>query len=346
MGAPRSAGPQPRDNLRPALPSGPQKPKKAGRAHFFRNLARVGSGGKARAHSSRRRTTAPPAEIPGLLVARLLVGALHSGVVDQAGDRLAVADVGLEDLLQVRLLDAAVPDVVGVHDDHRAVATLRETAGLVDADLGLAARLHGLVAQVLHELLDVALGRARIDGGADEDMCFVLPHHWASTAAILAALRSAMNLSTSSRIACTISFSGTFLITSPFLKMRPIPRPPATPMSAARASPGPLTSHPITAMWISSLSPLNSSSTCLASLTRSTSALPQEGHETKVRPPLRSPSDFKMSIPTRTSSVGSAESDTRIVSPMPSESSAPSPIADLIVPTPGVPASVTPRWNG
>src|SRR5262249_8578637 len=162
----------------------PTKPKKAGRAHFFRNLARVGSGGKARAHSSRRRTTAPPAEIPGLRVARLLVGALHSGVVDQAGDRLAVADVGLEDLLQVRLLDAAVPDVVGVHDDHRAVATLGEAAGLVDADLGFAAGLHGLVAQVLHELLDVALGRARIAGGADEDMCFVLPHHWASTAAI------------------------------------------------------------------------------------------------------------------------------------------------------------------
>ena len=51
-------------------------------------------------------------------------------------------------------------------------------------------------------------------------------------------------------------------------------------------------------------------------------------------------------MPTRTSSVGSAESDTRIVSPMPCESTAPSPTADLIVPTPGVPASVTPRWNG
>src|SRR2546422_4682963 len=77
----------------------------------------------------------------------------------------------------------------------------------------------------------------------------------------------------------------------------------------------------MTAMWISSFSPRNSSSTSFASLTRSTSARPHEGHETKVRPPFRRPSDFKMSIPTRTSSVGSAESETRIVSPMPSERS-------------------------
>src|SRR5207244_2686299 len=55
---------------------------------------------------------------------------------------------------------------------------------------------------------------------------------------------------------------------------------------------------------------------------------------------------LRMSIPTRTSSVGSAESETRTVSPMPSERSAPRPTADLIVPTPGVPASVTPRWRG
>src|SRR4029453_14174142 len=102
-----------------------------------------------------------------------------------------------------------------------------------------------------------------------------------------------------------------------------------TPDSGCRSPPGPLAPPPLPAMWISSLSPLNSSSTSFASFTRSTSARPQEGHETKVRPPLRSPSDFRMSIPTRTSSVGSAESDTRIVSPMPSERSAPSPIADL-----------------
>src|SRR2546427_3257638 len=159
-----------------------------------------------------------------------------------------------------------------------------------------------------------------------------LHRHQSSSAGAAArvAFRSAMNRSTSSRIAFTMSFSGTLRMTSPFLKIRPIPRPPATPMSAARASPGPLTSQPMTAMWISSFSPRNSSSTSFASLTRSTSARPHEGHETKVRPPFRRPSDFKMSIPTRTSSVGSAESETRIVSPMPSERSAPRPTADLI----------------
>src|SRR4029450_2111135 len=109
-----------------------------------------------------------------------------------------VADVRLENLLQVRLLNAPVPDVVWVHDHHRAVAALREAAGLVDPDGGLGAGLDGLVAQILHELLDVALGRARIARGADEDMRFVLPHHWASTAAGFAALRSASNLLTSS----------------------------------------------------------------------------------------------------------------------------------------------------
>src|SRR5206468_10774187 len=227
-------------------------------------------------------------------------------------------------------------------DHHRAVTALREAAGLVDPDVGLEPGLHRLVAEKFHVLLDVALGGARVAGRAHEDVSLLLSHHWASTAAVFAALRSAMNLSTSSRIAWTISFSGTLRIASPFLKMRPMPRPPATPMSAARASPGPLTSHPMTAMWISSFNPLNSSSTSFASLTRSTSARPHDGHDTNVRPPLRRPSDLRIWVPTRTSSAGSAESDTRIVSPIPSDRSAPRPIADLIVPTPGVPASVTP----
>jgi len=41
--------------------------------------------------------------------------------------------------------------------------------------------------------------------------------------------------------------------------------------------------------------------------------------------------------------VGSAESEDADRVADPSERSAPRPIADLIVPTPGVPASVTPR---
>src|SRR5262245_27148722 len=275
-----------------------------------------------------------------------LVGALDAGGVDEALDRLAAEDVGLHDLRQVRRLHAGVPDVVRIDDDHGTVTALREAAGLVDADVLLAPRLDHLAAQILHELLDVATRRAVLAAGAYEDVGLVLAHQAPAPAAALAARRSARNLSTSSRMAVTISFSGTFRTTSPPLKMSPIPRPPATPMSAARASPGPFTSQPITAMWISSLSPLNSASTSRASLTRSTSARPHDGQATKVRPPRRSPSDLSTSIPTRTSSVGSAESETRMVSPIPSLSSAPSPTADLIVPTPGVPASVTPRWKG
>src|SRR5699024_7515074 len=53
--------------------------------------------------------------------------------------------------------------------------------------------------------------------------------------------------SSSSRSACSSSPSGTFLTISPFLISRPSPLPPAIPISASFASPGPLTTHPITA---------------------------------------------------------------------------------------------------
>src|SRR5439155_8809885 len=133
--------------------------------------------------------------------------------------------MGLEDLLQIRVLHPPVPDVVGVDDHHRAMAALREAAGLVDPDVCLQAGLHRLVTQVLDELLDVALGRAGVAGRAHEDVALVLSHQWTS-AAVFAAFRSVMNLSTSSRMAWTISFSATLRMTSPFLKMSPIPRPP------------------------------------------------------------------------------------------------------------------------
>src|SRR5207244_12050856 len=108
--------------------------------------------------------------------------------------------------------------------------------------------LDNLGAQDLHVLLDVALCGARLAAGAHEHVAVVLAHQALAPAASFAAFRSARYLSTSSRIAVTMSFSGTLRMTSPFLKISPIPRPPATPMSAARASPGPLTSPPITAM--------------------------------------------------------------------------------------------------
>src|SRR3989442_927393 len=216
-------------HARPSLPD--DKIKKSGQRPLFRDFSTCSARRQGADAQLGNHEIAPDGA--GLFVARLLVGSLDPGIVDQAGDRLAVANMGLEDLLQVRLLHAAIPDVVRVNDHHRTVAALRKAAGLVDPDIGLQAGLDGLVPEILHELLDVALSRTRVAGRAHEDVGTVLSHHSASTTAVFAALRSAMNLSTSSRI----------------------------------------------------------------------------------------------------------------VSPIPSERSAPRPIADLIVPTPGVPASVTPRWN-
>jgi hypothetical protein len=72
----------------------------------------------------------------------------------------------------------------------------------------------------------------------------------------------------------------------------------------------------------------------------------QDGHEITVTPRRRRPSDFSISKPTLTSSTGSADSDTRIVSPIPDHNSMPSPIDDLTVPLRKAPASVIPRWSG
>ena len=65
-----------------------------------------------------------------------------------------------------------------------------------------------------------------------------------------------------------------------------------------------------------------------------------------LTPRWRRPSDFRMSKPTLTSSTGSADSETRMVSPMPAHSRLPMPMADLTVPDVSPPASVTPRCSG
>ena len=72
----------------------------------------------------------------------------------------------------------------------------------------------------------------------------------------------------------------------------------------------------------------------------------QDGHETMFTPRWRRLSDFRISKPTRTSSTGSAESETRIVSPMPLHRSMPMPIDDFTVPEIMPPASVMPRCSG
>ena len=53
----------------------------------------------------------------------------------------------------------------------------------------------------------------------------------------------------------TISDSGTVLMTWPFTKIWPLPLPEATPRSASRASPGPLTTQPMTATRSGTLMP-------------------------------------------------------------------------------------------
>src|SRR5215470_12881891 len=115
---------------------------------------------------------------------------------------------------------------------------------------------------------------------------------------------------------------------------------------SAVASAGPLTTQPMTdsvngiVMWASR------SSRRSTVLITSNCCRAQDGHEITVTPRRRKFSDFSISKPALTSSTGSAESDTRIVSPIPDHSSIPSPIEDLTVPLRRPPASVIPRWSG
>ncbi len=86
--------------------------------------------------------------------------------------------------------------------------------------------------------------------------------------------------------------------------------------------------------------------TSLASVYTSTWARPHDGQDTISRPRGRRFSDSRIWLPTLISSAGGADSDTRMVSPMPLDSSAPNATADLMVPWNAGPASVTPRCSG
>src|SRR5438094_560214 len=91
-----------------------------------------------------------------------LVRARHTGIVAEPFDSLAFDDVRGQDLRQIRLLHARIPDVLRIDDDHWAVAALVEAAGLVDADLDLLTGALHAVAQDLDESLDIALRGARL----------------------------------------------------------------------------------------------------------------------------------------------------------------------------------------
>ena len=138
------------------------------------------------------------------------------------------------------------------------------------------------------------------------------------------------------------SSSFTFLTISPFLIKSPSPIPPAIPISASFASPGPFTTHPITATLISSGMSATISSTWFASLIRLILVLPQVGQDTTSIPPLRSPSVLRISFAVRISSTGSPVRETRIVLPIPSWRMIPSPTEDFTFPEYTVPDSVIP----
>ena len=114
------------------------------------------------------------------------------------------------------------------------------------------------------------------------------------------------------------------------------------PISASLASPGPFTTHPITAIFISAVISLVLSSTCFAMDIKSIPVLPQVGQDTILTPPPI-PTALRISFAAYISRTGASVSDTLIVSPIPSSSKEPIPAADLIIPILSVPASVTPR---
>src|SRR5439155_20620784 len=146
----------------------------------------------------------------------------------------------------------------------------------------------------------------------------------ASAAAPLSALASRAsspsftNASASATSASTISSSGTTRTTWPLMNRCPRRRPAAMPMSASRASPGPLTTQPITATWIGRLRSSSAACASRATLMTSISARPHDGHAIRSRP-LRSRRPIASSSwrPARASSTGSAGGEWRMVSPMP-----------------------------
>src|SRR3990172_3130805 len=105
-----------------------------------------------------------------------LVGPGDARLVHEPRDGLAAEDVGVEDFLEIRFLDAAVPDVLGIHDHHRPVAALGKAARLVDPDLPALAGLGRTGAEDLHVLLGVSLGGAGLPARAHEHVDFILTH--------------------------------------------------------------------------------------------------------------------------------------------------------------------------
>src|SRR5882724_7682830 len=113
----------------------------------------------------------------------------------------------------------------------------------------------------------------------------------------------------------------------------PLPAPPPVKArSVSRASPGPLTTQPMMESDMGVAMCLSFSSRVLTVSITLKPCRAQDGQDTILTPRWRRFSDLRMSKPTRTSSTGSALSETRMVSPMPLHSSMPMPMEDLTVP--------------
>src|SRR5205085_3832421 len=111
------------------------------------------------------------------------VRVVPAGTLDpQALDDAPVHQVLVDDLVDVLLVHARVPDFLRIHDHHRALVAAVQAAGLVDPDLALAVELElldALLGVFLHRLGAVA--RAAVFGSlalveAEEDVVFVEAH--------------------------------------------------------------------------------------------------------------------------------------------------------------------------
>ena len=103
-------------------------------------------------------------------------------------------------------------------------------------------------------------------------------------------------------------------------------------MSVWDASPGPFTTHPIMDKVIGVLICESFSSKIFTVLMTSKPCLAHDGQEMILTPLFLKLSYFSISFAIFTSLTGSSESETLIVSPIPSKSKVPMPIEDLILP--------------
>ena len=117
-------------------------------------------------------------------------------------------------------------------------------------------------------------------------------------------------------------------------------------MSAAVASPGPLTAHPIIATLISLCKVERYASISWTIGNISYWIRPQVGQAIKVGTSFFKPHDFKSFLATPISTSGSSETEIRMVSPIPANNKLPKASEDLTAESTKGPASVTPKCKG